>query len=236
MNLDTIFRGPGTVDAPRLTLVTAPAVEVLNATDDIVTQALRLDPSADDSAYVSLVLAASRKHVEKVTGLALIKQQWKVSFDNTPLRQGQFGLEYGLAPSMSRFTGQAAGREMVFPRAPLVSVDTFQYLDQNGVTQTFDPSNYTVGSVGVATGFGRLWLNDDTGWPDFGSYPGAIQVTFTAGFGAASTDVPEDLRMAILFLATNWYENRLPVSADGLKDVPQHLNDLIRQNQVSFIA
>ena len=40
-----------------------------------------------------------------------------------------------------------------------------------------------------------------------------IEIQFTAGFGAAATDVPAPLRQAILLLVAHWYENREPVVA-----------------------
>ena len=235
MNINTIFRGPATVDPPRLTLVTPPAVEPWTVADAEVQQALRLD-SADDSAFVALTIKAARRYFERITGLCLINQQWKVSFDDLPLRVGQFGLEYGLAPSMSRFTGQAAGREIRFARSPLQSVDAFNYIDASGVTQVFDPSNYTVGSVGVSTTFGRLWLNENASWPDAGSFPGALSITFTAGFGTTAASVPEEIRLALLYLTAHWYENRLPTNADGAMEIPHHLDALIAMHRVAFIA
>lgn len=235
MNLNTIFRGPATIDPPRLTLVTAPAVEPWTSSDSEVQQALRLD-STDDSAYVNLVLKAARRYFEQVTGLCLINQTWRVTFDDLPIRQGQFGLEYGLAPSMSRFTGQAAGREIRFARAPLQTVDAFNYLDESGAEQSFASSNYTVGNVGVATAFGRLWLNEDAAWPSVGSFPGSLKITFTAGYGTTASAIPEDVRLALLYLAAHWYENRLPVTGDGVAEIPHHLDALIASHRVAFVA
>lgn len=37
---------------------------------------------------------------------------------------------------------------------------------------------------------------------------GAVKVVFDAGFGAAWTDIPVDLRQAVLLLATEFYEHR----------------------------
>lgn len=235
MNLNTIFRGPATVDPPRLTLISGPAVEPWTVNDPEVQQALKLE-STDDAAYVTLVLKSARKYFERITGLCLVNQTWQVAFDDLPIRQGQFGLEYGLAPSMSRFTGQAAGREIRFARAPLQSVDAFNYLDESGAEQSFASSNYTLGSVGVATTFGRLWLNEDASWPSVGSFPGAIRIQFTAGFGATAASVPEDIRLALLYLAAHWYENRLPVTGDGVQEVPHHLDALIAMHRVAFLA
>jgi len=235
VNLSTVFRGPATIDPPRLVLVTPPAVEPWLVTDDALTQALKLD-SDQDQAYVALVLKAARRYFENITGLCLINQTWKLSFDDLPIRQGQFGLEYGLAPSMSRFTGPAAGREIRLYRAPLATVSWVKYLDENGALQTFDPTNYSVGSAGVSTTFGRLWLNEGADWPSVGSYPGAMQIQFVAGFGSAASDVPEEIRMALLFLAAHWYENRLPANPDGAVELPNHLNSLIEMNRLAFTA
>lgn len=233
MNLSTVFRGPATIDPPRLTLVTPPGVEPWLVTDPEVQQALKFDSDADQ-AYVTLVLKAARRYFEQITGLALINQTWQVSFDDTPVRQGQFGLEYGLAPTMSRFTGTPAGREVKLYRAPLVSVTAVKYLDDAGAEQTFASTNYTVASVGVATTFGRLWLNDGCDWPSLGSFPGALRITFVAGFGTAAAGVPEEIRTALLFLAAHWYENRLPSNPDGAVELPNHLQSLIELARISY--
>jgi hypothetical protein len=240
MNLNTIFRGPATIDPPRLVLTTPPAVELFTHLDAVVSQALRLDSSTADAAYVDLVLSAARRHFEMVTNLSLINQTWTLNFDMIPLRQGQFGIEYGLAPTMSRYTGTAAGREIQFARAPLVStVDNpveFRYVDQDSGTLTLWPStNYTVGNVGVRTAFGRLWLNADNSWPNVGDVPNALQIKFTAGFGTAQSAVPEDIRFAVLALATYWYEHRIPIN-DGYTPLPDHLDALITAHRLAFCA
>ena len=236
MNLNTIFRGPATVDPPRLSLVTAPAVEVWTVADAEVLQALKLDDAPADSAFVTLCLKAARRYFERITGLALITQEWLVTFDDLPIRTGQYGLEYGLAPSMSRFTGQAAGRQIVFPRAPLQDVSEFKYKDSNGTLTTFDPSNYSVASVGTPGAFGRLWLNEGADWPDVGSYPASLQIKFTVGYGDAAEDVPDDIRAALLFLTAHWYENRLPIDPDGSAHMPLHLDSLIEMHRVTNIG
>ncbi len=41
----------------------------------------------------------------------------------------------------------------------------------------------------------------------------AVQVTWVAGYGDASSDVPAQDKQAIRFLAGHWYENREPLAA-----------------------
>jgi hypothetical protein len=236
MNLNTVFRGPATIDPPRLVLVTPPSGPVFSSANTVVQQALRLDSDTADSEMVDMCMAAAQNYFERVTGVYLYTQTWKVYFDEIPLRQGQFGIEYGLAPTMSRFTGTPAGREIRFPRSPLVSVDSFEYLDENENEQTFDPSNYTVGSIGVDTTCGRLWLNEDKGWPDIGSVPGAIRITFTCGYGSTPKSVPPMIRMALIQLGAYWYEHRLPVGDGSMVSIPLHLANIIQSHKISFCA
>jgi len=238
MNLNTIFRGPATIDPARLVLKTAPA-ELFGHSDPIVSQALRLDSTTADAAYVDMVLKAARTHFEMVTGLQLLNATWVCSYDQIPIRQGQFGIEYGLAPTMSRFTGTAAGREILLPRAPLASITSFKYIDQDSLTlTTWDNTgnaNYQAGNVGVKTALGRLWLNEGNDWPGIASVPNAIQVEFVAGFGATPDKVPADIQMAVLALGAFWYEHRLPIN-DGYTPLPDHLDALISSNRLSFCA
>ncbi len=45
---------------------------------------------------------------------------------------------------------------------------------------------------------------------------GSARIVFVAGFGPAWTDVPSDLRQAVLMLAASYYENRGDVTMGGL--------------------
>jgi uncharacterized phiE125 gp8 family phage protein len=149
------------------------------------------------------------------------------------------GMGFGLA--MSSVSAYAmlptAGRELYLGRSPLQDVSSFKYLDSAGTLQTFDPANYTVGSVGDTAGQGRLWLNDGGSWPDFGTFPNALQITFTAGFGVNATDVPEEIRMAILWLTSHWYENHLPTGdSDSAVQLPFHLANMMDHWRTAHVA
>jgi hypothetical protein len=226
---------PSALSPARLKIVTEPAAEVWMAADAEVISAFKLD--ADDDARLNMVLKASRKYFERITGLALITQTLRVSFDYVPqVRRPAAG---GAWPILSPFdfSGNLSEREIEFPRAPLVSVDAVQYKNEAGTLTTFASSNYTAGEVGVATAFGRLWLDDDADWPDLGQFPAALQVEFKAGFGTAATDVPEDIRIAILQLAAHWYENALPVNVGNIvNEMPHSLESLIAMHRVAFVA
>ena len=52
-------------------------------------------------------------------------------------------------------------------------------------------------------------LKDGYTWPDLeDDRPGAVEITYVAGYGDNASDVPEDLRTALRFILADWYENR----------------------------
>lgn len=53
-----------------------------------------------------------------------------------------------------------------------------------------------------------------------------VDITFVAGFGAATADVPRDLRHAIAMLVAHWFENREP-SCLGEVGLPSAVSTLL---------
>lgn len=200
-------------DPARLSVVTAPEVEPWLVTDSEVLQHLRLD-SEDDAAYVTLLLNSARKYLERTTGQALITQTLRATYDRTPV-----------------------GTTLDLPRAPLISITAVSYIDSSGSAQTFSSAAYQALNTGIGSCFGRLALKPDHDWPDLGDYQSAFSVTFTAGYGSAATAIPEDLRLALLWLTAWWYEERQPVNVGNIvNSLPAHLEALIDQHRVSAIA
>lgn len=200
-------------DPARTVVTVAPAVEPWLVTDAEVLSALKLDSDAD-SALVTMYLGAARRHFEKLTGLALINQTLKTTWDRTP-----------------------TGRTIDLPRSPLGSITSATYLDSTGSTATFSSASYAAINAGASNCFGRLALKPDYDWPTIGDYLGAFSVTYVAGFGAAATDIPEDIRVALLMLAAWFYEERLPVAVgSSINALPNHLDAIVESHRVSFIA
>jgi uncharacterized phiE125 gp8 family phage protein len=194
-------------------LITAPAVEPWRAADAEVGLALKLD-GGHDAAYVDLCIAAARRHFERVTGLCLINQVWTASFDALP-----------------------EGREIAVPRAPIVSVASVTWLNDQSVSATINAGDYAVGGVGHGGTFGRIRLRTWADWPGLGDVPDALRITFTAGFGTAANDVPQDIRLGLLQLVAWWYEQRLPVNVGNIvNELPFALTAIINSHRVAHIG
>jgi len=154
---------------------------------------LRLSNSDDDD-LVSALISAARIHVERMIRQVLIDQEWKLFFDVWP--------------------------------------------EDNVIRLTLNPIK-SVKSIVIHTGHGcSMKLSDDDYVLDKHSFPARImavkrsfnpsslfsgvEVDVSVGYGNCGTQVPQPLRLAIMMLATRWYECR-----DGafVIAVPSDIND-----------
>ncbi len=158
----------------------APAIEPIVLAD--AKTHLRVDTTADDALITALIVAA-REVAEAYQRRALITQQFSLYIDQFP------GVD-----------------SIWIPRPPLQAVASVKYTDNNGVTYVWDPSNY---NVDTATQPGRVRLGWGKTWPVTTLQTvNAVEIDFTAGYGAAAANVPQSTIQAMLLLIGQWYENR----------------------------
>lgn len=166
----------------------------------------RVEHDLDDALIEGLITAA-RELVEQRTGRALITQQWQWSLD-------------------------AFAAVLCPPRPPLQSVDSITYVDTDGTTQTLSPTEYR---VDTATQPGRITEAYGKTWPAIRSVTGAVQITFTAGYGDYENTVPRALRQAMLLLIGGWYENREAVAPVQLMAIPFAVDALLSPHRLVAI-
>jgi uncharacterized phiE125 gp8 family phage protein len=160
-------------------LTTPPATEPVTLAE--AKAWLRIDDSVEDALLGRLVTAA-RRHVEAMTGLALITQGWSHFLDEWPDR-----------------------RSVRLPLAPVIAIDDVRVYGEDDEALTIDAAHYFADTAGCPA---RLVLRSDRIWPPPGRKANGIEIKITAGFGEAPSDVPEDLRAAILRLIASWFERR----------------------------
>lgn len=189
-----------------LTQVSASASEPLTVPE--LRSWVRQDQTFDDATIEALGKAA-RALVEGLSGRQLVTATWRLDIDGFPWPGGW---QYLDAPLL--FPNPHTIR---LPKAPLQSVTSVQYYDLSDTLQTLDPSVY---DVDVARDPGRISLAMNRVWPVTRLRPGAVRITFVAGYGAASA-VPEEIKQAIRVTVAQWYEHRgeegeLPLAAKSL--------------------
>jgi uncharacterized phiE125 gp8 family phage protein len=200
-----------------LTLVTPPAAEPILIAD--ARAHLRLDatgsptPSHPDDALVLSLVKAARQHLDGrdgVLGRALITQTWRLDLPEFP----------------------RSGEAIALPLPPLVSVGSIAYTDTAGDTQTLSALLYDV----VAGGWGPGMVRPVHGayWPATRAQSDAVRITFTAGYGAAGSDLPAPLVAAMKLHLGVLYENREAAAPAVLHAVPFAYDALITPYRVTW--
>jgi uncharacterized phiE125 gp8 family phage protein len=177
-----------------LVLITAPTVEPVSLAE--AKAHLRVDIDDDDTLIGGLITTA-RTHLEGIARpkLAMISQTWEYIADTWPE-----GNTFELRPY------------------PLQSITSIKYVDEDGVETTYSSVNYLVDTYSQP---GRVRLKSDASWPSATLREmNGLAIRFVAGYGAAGSAVPVQLRQAILLLVGHWYENREPVLTTGMMAAP----------------
>jgi uncharacterized phiE125 gp8 family phage protein len=159
-------------------LITPPALEPVTLAE--AKAHLRIDDDAQD-ALIGTLIAAARRHVEAAAGLALIAQGW------------------------SHLLDRWQSRTVELPLAPVMSINEVKVYGEDDEAALIDPSHYYADTAARPA---RLVLRCDRIWPPPGRAANGIEITVTAGYGEAASDVPKGLCTAILRLVAHWFENR----------------------------
>lgn len=162
----------------------------------------RVTDTSEDGLIETYIKAATR-YVEQTLGTSIAEQTWKLTLD-----------EFSDAIELLR--------------GPVISVDTFQYYDADGLTQTVDAGLY---STDLTSRSQWLVLNSDESWPTVLDAVNAVSVTYTAGMET----VPDDLRAAILLLVGTWYGQRETISDKPVSQVPFAVDALLQTYRMIFV-
>jgi uncharacterized phiE125 gp8 family phage protein len=148
------------------------------------------DSTHDTHLHRLIVGAVS--DVERFTRRALITQTWEFTQNRFP------------------------AWDLALPRPPIQSVDSIEYIDDNGVTQTLSSSLYQVNGnspVVVCPAHDQVWPSTRPSTLD------AVTITFTAGYGTDSTTIPAEFQNVIAELVAFRFMNR----GDVQGKMPDHI-------------
>ena len=180
-----------------LTLITGPAGEPLSLAE--LKAYLRVSGESEDTLIGEIAIAA-RRHVEALTGLALVTQSWRLTLDQWP-------------------SGMGAQKPVALARPPVQAVTGVSIHDGDD-WQAMDEDAYTL----VPGHPARLLLERIPPRP--APAAGGIRIDFTAGFGNAAS-VPQSLKQAIRYLAAHYHERRTPHAETRIEAVPDTVAALL---------
>lgn len=166
----------------------------------------RVDFTDDDDLIGGLVSAAvAQVDAQGILGRAMVTQDWAQWEPQSP---GWVKLDLG-------------------PFQSLVSVE---YYDADGVLQTATLSDF---ETRLSGDFVIVKPKDNAAWPNADARPDAIKITYRVGYGAAS-DVPSNIKQAILMMVAHWYENREAASEAKMMEVPMGVEYLLGNERVGW--
>ena len=168
---------------------------------------LRID-GTDEDTFVGDLITAAVAYVENETSRVLIEQTWQVFFDTWP-----------------------SPVDIPFP--PLVSVAHVKTYDDSDAPTTYASSDYYVDIYDTP---GEIVLRTGATAPSALRVANGYEIQFTAGYGTAASDVPEDIRHALRLLVGHWFANREPILAgDSMAavEVPLAVTALLAPHKVS---
>jgi len=175
--------GYGTLDA-RYSLVTAPTEEPLTV-QDVVDHCQMGEIASDQKATVARYIAAARQTLERRLRRQFVTATWKMYLDYLPA-------------------------EIVFnDKLPIKTITHVKYTNTSGVLTELTPAaTYYQTDLVAEQRPGRIWPAYGTTWPSvLGDTLNAVEIQFTAGYGAASA-VPACLKHGMLILVADAFENR----------------------------
>jgi len=151
----------------------------------------RVDIADDDTIFTRLI-ASARQRCERVTGRQLVTAVYRLRLDC--FEDPVFGeAEYSLV-----------GWAVRLPKPPLQGVSSIHYMDTAGAQQLLAATRYQVDTDSEP---GRVMPAYTDYWPTAREQPGAVTITYVAGYGLA-TAVPSEIKDRLLACIGYSYEHR----------------------------
>lgn len=154
----------------------------------------RIDETAEDT-YIGTLLDAAEDEAESYCWRKFVTQTWDQYFD-------------GFAD------------QLVLAFAPVQSITSISYVDENGTTQTLATSVYELAEL---DGLAVVRLKYNQSWPVTRSHEDVVTVRYVCGYGAAAA-VPQRIIQAIAVHAAWAYRNR----EGDIEQFPQTFYRLLR--------
>lgn len=196
------------IDLRQNTIVTVPATGAAVSLAQARRQVKIEDSDTSKDAELADMIAAAQSHVEEELGYPVILQTRQTHLRGFPSGPIWIGAGYDL------------------------TVDQVQYYDSNGVLQTMNEADYIVDAVSRPA---MIYPAVNTSWPSTQCRPGAVQITWTAGW-TDSTDIPAGLSRAMLLLIGHWDQNRENVVVGTISnEVDMTMRSLIRPYRIDMI-
>jgi len=162
-------------------IITAPSFEPITVAD--VSEYLRLDDSPTDIALISALITASRQHLENYLNRFIAQQTVELAL-----------------------TGW---KDKIDLSSPVQSITSIKYLDENGVEQTLNSTQYILDNYSEPA---SIYPAYNVTYPNLYDQENNVKIRYVVGFtsgGSPDTNpLPDPLKFAMMLIIGDLYSNR----------------------------
>jgi hypothetical protein len=203
-----------------VTVVTPESTDLISTTE-VKTQ-LRIATS--DSTHDTLIgvcttaaIGIAKEYLQK----SFINRTLKLSLDQIPFADNTLPNKEGI--TVGPFL-QYRKSSVTLPYSPLVSVTSVITYDDSDNATTMASSRYY---VDTSSDYGRVLLRTGETWDDMLRVANAIEITYVAGYGTATSSVPVAIRQGAIIMASHFFENPdLAIKGESVGEIPSLVNAL----------
>lgn len=139
-------------------------------------------PSADTSqdTVMTAYIKAATENAKQFTGREFLNTTWQLLLNNFPSR-------------------------IALTKSPVSSVTSVSYYNSDNVLTTLSADEYQVVEGGE---YGFAGIVFDGNIPSTYNKEQNVVIEYVSGYGSATSNVPEAIRVAVMMQAANWFANR----------------------------
>jgi len=161
---------------------------------------LRIE-SSDDDTIIGTFIDSAVDAVQQYLRRTLITSTYRLTLDAIPRRSSEEWWDGMREGAVTELTG--GDDYIILPMGPLLTVTSMTTYGTDNSGTVFAASNYFVDTAGD-----RLCLDYGAVWPTSLRDQAAIEIEYTAGYGASKTAVPGSIIQAVMKVAAKMYEDR----------------------------
>lgn len=174
---------------------------------------VKMEGTSLDDSYLTNLGKTARQLCESYSGLSFVSQERTIKMDRFPIDCNYIS---------------SWKNHIIVPYGPVISIDSFTYIDSDGETQTLTEDDDFI----VDNSSDLCRIEPVNSWPTPKDRINAITIVYTAGYSS----VPEIVKDAILRTAADLYEFRTNKVSGQLTSVPVSAQMLLDTIKVTWNA